>query len=53
MDYEQCMYEAKRDGKLEEKRKIVKKMMEKNMPIETIMELVELSKEELDKILKE
>ena len=52
MDYEQCMYEAKRDGIAEGKREIVKKMIEEKMPIETIMRLTELTKEEIEAILQ-
>ena len=40
-------------GKIEEKRKIAKKLLAKEMPIEQIMEITELTKEEIIKIEKE
>ncbi len=40
-------------GKIEEKRKIAKKLLAKKMPIEQIMEITELTKEEILKIQKE
>lgn len=55
-DYEQCMYEAERngrkEGKIEGKLEDAQKMIEKGIDIETILEITGLSKEELDKILK-
>ena len=52
MDQEQITYEAVRDGKKEKTIEIAKKMLKKKMAIETIMELTELSKEEIDEIIK-
>ena len=46
-DYEQCMYEAKRDGKKEAKIETAKKMLEMNIPLKTIMEVTGLTKEEI------
>ena len=54
MDYEQCMYEAKRDGMKEgiEKNKMETaiKMLQKGIDIETIIEVTGLTKEEINKI---
>ena len=51
MDNEQRMYEAKRDGKAEgrtaEKLDVVKKMLEKKIPIETIIEITGLTEAEI------
>ena len=49
--------EGKREGKIEgsneEKIKIAKKLLNKNMPIEQIIEITELTKEEISKIQNE
>ena len=49
--------EGKREGKIEgsneEKIKIAKKLLDKNMPIEQIIEITELTKEEISKIQNE
>ena len=47
MDYNQHMYEAKRDGRKEEKLEVAKKMIEKKIPIETITEITGLTEEEI------
>ena len=46
----QDIYET---GKNKEKRKIAKKLLDKNMSLEQIIEITELSKEEILKIQKE
>lgn len=50
MDHAQFMYEAKRDGKKEGKLEDAKKMLEKGMDIETIVEITGLSKEEIQNL---
>ena len=50
MDYEQCMYEARRDGREEGIKETAKKMKEKGIPVEEIIEITSLSKEEIDKL---
>ena len=47
MDQKQLNYEARRDGKAEAKKEDAKKMLEENIPIETIMKVTGLSKEEI------
>ena len=39
-----------RKGKKEREKEIAKKMKEKNIPIETIIEITELTKEEIEKL---
>ena len=46
-DNEQRMYEAKRDGKTEGIKETAKKMLEKKIPIETIVEITGLTREEI------
>ena len=50
MDHIQFMYEAKRDGKKEGKLEDAKKMLEEKIPIETIMKITGLTKEEIEKL---
>ena len=45
--------EGKEEGKKEEKREIAKSMLKEKMPIETIMKVTKLSREEIEKIEKE
>ena len=47
MDNEQRMYEAKRDGKAEGIKETAKKMLEKKIPIETIVEITGLTRDEI------
>lgn len=49
LDYarEEGLEQGIEQGKREEKIKTAKKMLEKNIPIETIIELTELTKEEI------
>ncbi len=47
MDQEQLLYEAKRDGKLEGKLEIAKKMLERKIEIDVIMNVTGLAKEEI------
>jgi len=42
--------EGEQKGKLESKQKIAKKLKEKNMAIDEIIEITELSKEEIEKL---
>ena len=44
------MYEAEQSGLKKGKIETAKKMIEKNMPVETIMEITTLSKEEIEKL---
>ena len=48
MDYNSDMGQARREGKEE----IIKKMLKANMPIEQISELTEINREEIEKIMK-
>ncbi len=50
MDNEQRMYEARRDGKIEGKLEDAKNMLKKGIDIDTVMEITELTKEEIEKI---
>ena len=50
MDQDFEMDERERKGKNEAKTEIAKKMKNKNMPIEEIVELTGLTKEEIEKI---
>ena len=45
--------EGKEEGKKEEKKEIAKSMLKEKMPIETIMKVTKLSREEIEKIEKE
>ena len=55
--YNTEMYEAKKkgieEGKLKKSKEIAKKMLEKNVDIETIEEITGLTKEEIEDIRKE
>ena len=46
MDWNSSMDYSKKEGKKE----VAKKMKEKNIPIETIVEITELTKEEIEKL---
>ncbi len=48
MDQAQFLYEAKRDGKLEGKLEVAKKMLERGIDIETIKEITGLSEDEIN-----
>ena len=50
MDQHSLNQQAKREGKKEEQLKMAKKLLKLKMPIEQIIELTELSKEELEEI---
>lgn len=50
MDQNQRMYEARRDGKIEAKLEDAKKMLEEGLPIEMIMRITGLTKEEIASI---
>ena len=50
MDQHSLNEQAKREGKKEEKIKIARKLLELKTPIEQILEITELSKEELEEI---
>ena len=43
----------KKQRKKKEQREIVKSMIKENIPVETIMKITKLSKEEIEKIIKE
>ena len=45
--------EGKEEGKKEEKKEIAKSMLKEKMPIETIIKITKLSREEIEKIEKE
>ena len=45
--------EGKEEGKKEEKKEIAKSMLKEKMPIETIMKVTKLSREEIEKLEKE
>ena len=49
--FEVCGHErGKKEGKKEEKIKTAKKLLKLNMPIEQIIEITELTKEEIEKL---
>ena len=53
MDHEQLMYEAKRDGKKEEKIQIAKNMLKEKVSIEFIIKVTGLSKEEVEQLISD
>lgn len=53
MDYNSGMSSAKEEGKKEEKIKTAKKLLEINMPIQQIIEITELTEEEINDIKKD
>ena len=52
MDQEQREDEAMARGERKEKIEIAKRLLKKNIPMEIIMEATELSKEEIEEIMK-
>ena len=50
MDQEQLLYEARRDGKLEGKFEIAKKMLEEGIELEKVIKITGLTKEEIEQI---
>ena len=49
---EKGIEKGKEEGKKEEKKETAKAMLKKNIPIETIVEITELTKEEIEKLTK-
>ena len=49
---EDVLLEGEKKGKKEEKIEIAKRMLEKNIPIETIMEITELKEEDIKKLME-
>lgn len=49
----QGIAKGEKQGKKKEQREIVKSMIKENIPVETIMKITKLSKEEIEKIIKE
>lgn len=53
MDWNSDMYWARKDGREEATKEIVKRLLKENMDIETIIRITQLSKEEIEKIKEE
>ena len=51
-DEQNGLRHAKEDGKIEGKMEVARKMIEKNIDIDTICEMTELTKEEILKLMK-
>ena len=49
-DYYTYLEDSKSEGKLEEKMETAKRMKEKNIPIEEIMEITELTKQQIENL---
>ena len=51
MDHEQLMYEAKRDGKKEEKIQIAKNMLQRGFSKQEIMDITGLTRKEIEELI--